>query len=332
MRDLSVLIPARHEQWLKPTIDDVLAHKRADTDVIVVCDGEPPLEPIPQHPDVTLVILPQAIGQRAATNLAASLSDARYVMKLDGHAAVAEGFDVELIETAQDLEPQALQIPRQYHLHVYNWRCRHCAFETHHGPKPTICKICGGVDLEQVMFWERRGRRRGRFSTEADDGRYIFSDAWCFDSNLHFQYFGAHERRRPTRPVIETMSFLGACFFCSREYFWQIGGLDTNHGSWGQYATELSCKVWLSGGRVLTNRRTWFAHFFRVGGIGFPYPLSAAQVDHARAYSQQMWRGNQWASQTKPLRWLVEKFWEVPGWTERQLEALPRELRTTVAA
>jgi hypothetical protein len=36
---------------------------------------------------------------------------------------------------------------------------------------------------------------------------------------------------------------------------------------------------------MVTNTRTWFAHFFRVGGIGFPYELRASSQDAARVYS-----------------------------------------------
>ena len=42
MPDLSVLIPARSEMFLRRTIEDILAHMEGDTEIIVVCDGNWP--------------------------------------------------------------------------------------------------------------------------------------------------------------------------------------------------------------------------------------------------------------------------------------------------
>src|SRR5688572_17772670 len=111
--DLSVLIPARCEQFLPQTVADVLEHSKAETEIIVVLDGELPAEPIPQDQRVRVVYLPESIGQRAATNLAARLSEAKYVAKLDAHVSVAEGWDVELIRAAKELGPDVTQIPAQ---------------------------------------------------------------------------------------------------------------------------------------------------------------------------------------------------------------------------
>ena len=97
MTDLSVLIPARNEMWLRRTVEDVLSNIRGNTEVIVVLDGawaEPQLVP---HERVTVIHRPESIGQRAATNEAARVSTAKYVMKLDAHCMVGEGFDVKLL-------------------------------------------------------------------------------------------------------------------------------------------------------------------------------------------------------------------------------------------
>ena len=56
--DLSVLIPARNEQWLARTVADVLEHARGDTEVIVVLDGAWADPPLPQHPRLQVVYLP----------------------------------------------------------------------------------------------------------------------------------------------------------------------------------------------------------------------------------------------------------------------------------
>lgn len=306
--DLSVLIPARNERWLKQTVEDVLAHAECDTEVIVVLDGAWPVEPLVQHPRVTVVKTPQAIGQRAATNLSARISNARYVMKLDAHCAVAQGFDRALIEAAQTLGPDVTQIPAQFNLHVFDWQCDICGHRTYQGPTPTTCdKGCASPTFTRAIVWQPRKRRR--------------TEAWRFDSDLHFQYWNEY---RQEGDLIDTMSCLGACWFLERVRYWQIDGLDEGHGSWGQMGTELACKSWLSGGRMVTNRLTWFAHLFRTqgGDFGFPYPITGAEQDRARQYSRTLWAGGHWPKAKYPLRWLVEKF-NPPGWTPEQVSALP---------
>jgi glycosyltransferase involved in cell wall biosynthesis len=307
MSELSVVIPARKEEWLNRTVADVLEHSTADTEVIVILDGDWPVEPLAQHPKLTVVYVPTAIGQRAATNLGARLSTAKYVMKLDAHCSLAHGFDTVLLHAAEELGPNVMQIPAQKNLHVYNWKCEACG-RVEYQCGLTECRACNSPSLTREIVWKPKSG--------------VHTKRWRFDSELHFQYWGGE----PKAEFTETMSFLGACCFLSREQWLAIGGLDESHGSWGQFGTELSCKVWLSGGRVITNNRTWFAHFFRVGGQKFPYPITGAEQDYARRYSQNLWRGNRWPGQTLPLRWLVDKFWPVPGWTEEQREALPPHL------
>ena len=69
--DLSILIPARNELFLGRTIQDILEHIEADTEIIAALDGYWPDVGIPQHERLTLLHFPESIGQRAATNAAA---------------------------------------------------------------------------------------------------------------------------------------------------------------------------------------------------------------------------------------------------------------------
>jgi glycosyltransferase involved in cell wall biosynthesis len=294
MRDLSVLIPARNEQFLKRTIDDVLANMRADTEIIVVCDGGWPTEPTPDHPRVTLVYHAQARGQRQAVNLAAKLSKAKFVMKLDAHCSVAEGFDVQLIK---DYEEGQTVIPRMFNLHAFDWVCPHA--RVYQGPKPTCCN-----DVQMEVIWKPRLSRK--------------SDYARFDKDLHFQYWRGY-----SNDTNETMCFVGACFFMSRERYWQLDGLDEGHGSWGQMGVEMSCKTWLSGGRLVVNKNTWFSHLFRTQeGFRFPYPISGDEQERARKYSQWLWNLEQpdqlprWDKAVRPLSWIVDKFAPVPEWEQ----------------
>ena len=313
MPDLSVLVPARNEQFLNRTVEDVLQHIRGDTEIIVVLDGAWPAEPLPDHPRLTLIHHSESHGQRAAMNEAARLSTAKYVMKLDAHCMVADGFDVELMSTALRLGSSVTQIPKQYNLHAFNWVCEDeaCGWEKYQGPTPPECGKCGGA-VKRDIVWKRRKNR--------------ITTAWRFDAELHFQYWPEFEKTpEGKKEIAETMSCLGACFFMERERYWQLGGMDEAHGSWGQMGTEVGCKSWLSGGRMVTNKRTWFAHMFRTqgGDFGFPYPMRGNDVRRARKHSQALWLGNKWEGQVRDLSWLLDHFAPVPGWGETKAEPEP---------
>ena len=296
--DLSVIITARNEEFLSRTVEGVLKNKRGNTEVIVICDGNWPKPPIVDHPDITMLYHSTSIGQRAAINEAARLSTATYMMKLDAHCIVDEGFDVKLMA---DCETNWTVVPRMYNLHAFDWVCK-CGERKYQGPTPEKCEKCG-KKMKREMIWKPRLHKR--------------SDFMRFDSDLKFQYWGVlGERPESKGEIAETMSFVGACFFMYRDWYWELGGSEEEWGSWGQQGTEWACKTWLSGGKVMVNKKTWFAHLFRTqgGDFGFPYPQSGKQVDHARKRSREFFLQGKWPKAIHSLNWLIEKFAPVPGW------------------
>ncbi|MCP4493209.1 MAG: glycosyltransferase family 2 protein [Gammaproteobacteria bacterium] len=292
---------------MKQTIDNILAHIDADTEIIVICDGYWPEPAIEDHPRV-VIVHHESIGQRAATNEGARLSQAKYIMKIDAHCAVGDGFDSILME---DCEPDWTMVPMMWNLHAFDWKCMSCMNRTYQGARPTECQRCGSNEFEKVVLWKRRGNK--------------VTVSWRFDDKMHFQYWRKHKRRPEAQgDLVETMSCIGACFFMERERFWDLGGMDEKHGSWGQFGTELACKAWLSGGKMITSKKTWFGHMFRTGnfkgsgymGGSFPYPLSGKAQDWAKEYSQDLWLNDKWDKAVHPLSWLVERFKPVPDWHE----------------
>jgi len=301
--DLSVLIPARNEMFLKRTIEDIVEHREGETEVIAILDGAWADPPIPDYDGVTLVYHPESRGQRAATNEAARLSRAEFVMKCDAHCSFDQGFDVKLI---MDCERDWTVVPRMYNLHAFDWVCKGCGERTYQGPKPEKCGKCEGTEHEMDVVWKPRLRRRSDFAR--------------FDSDLRFQYWRAYEGRpEAKRDIADLMCHVGACWMMPRERYWELGGCDEEHGSWGQMGVEISCKSWLSGGRQVVNKKTWFAHMFRTQpGFGFPYPLSGRAVNKAREHSRELWIGNSWEKAVRPFSWILEKFKPIPTWHERK--------------
>lgn len=318
--DLSVVIPAKNEEWLRRTVEDVLAHSERETEVIVIADGGWPPVALDAHQRVQVLYVPTSIGQRAATNIGVKLSTAKYVMKLDAHCTVSQGFDRVLIEAAEQLGPDVTQIPAQRHLHVYDQVCPACAHQADQAPHWNgKCPKCNRtITVRRIVTWEVRKRPT--------------TTAWRVDHTLHFNYWSEGQKRQGEGDIHDTMANLGACYFMEREYYWRLDGLDEGHGSWGQMGCEVGLKTWLSGGRHVVNKGCFFSHFFRVGGIGFSHTVTNADQDRARTYSRDLWMNNRWPKQIYPLSWLIEKFKPLPDWHDPVGAAALKQVMSAGAA
>lgn len=74
--------------------------------------------------------------------------------------------------------------------------------------------------------------------------------------------------------IDDLMTMQGSCWFMSRKH-WDncIKEMDSeNYGPFTQEAQEISNKTWLSGGRVIVNKKTWYAHMHKgKGGKGYGF-------------------------------------------------------------
>lgn len=309
--DLSILIPGRNEEWLSETVADLLKNIRGNTEIIVVLDGEVFPKELPNDPRITVIHNRVSVGQRAATNQACRLSNARYVMKVDAHCAFDEGFDVKMIEAFKELGDDVTMVPIMRNLHVFDWVCEdgHKRYQGPSGP----CTECGKPTHKNVV-WNPKKRPE--------------SASYRFDTELHFQYFNEYAGRKDT-PYSETMSLQGSAFMLSRAKYRELNICDEAFGSWGAQGTEVACKTWLSGGRCIVNHNTWYGHLFRTqgGDFSFPYKQDNDQVARARKLSQLLFLDNTWPLQKYPLSWLVDKFAPVPGWHDGKDNGMLEKIR-----
>ena len=76
----------------------------------------------------------------------------------------------------------------------------------------------------------------------------------------------------------------------------------------GSQGIETAVKTWLSGGRVVCNHKTWYAHMFRTqgGDFGFPYPQTFKKQEEAKTFARDLFFNNKYSKATKPLSWLIE--------------------------
>jgi glycosyltransferase involved in cell wall biosynthesis len=299
MYDLSIIIPARNEIFLTNTIKDILDNKKGSTQVIAVLDGYWPDPGIKDHKDVIIIHNSESIGQRAATNQGARITDpsTKYIMKVDAHCAFAPGFDVTMMES---MEPDITMAPVMRNLHAFNWLCKnnHRRYQGISGP----CEECG-EPTEMEVVWIAKTNPQ--------------STAYRFDRDMHFQYWNEFGSRQ-IGDLTETMSLQGSCFMLTREKYFELDiSSEKDFHSWGQQGVEVACKTWLSGGRVLVNRKTWYAHMFRTkgGDFGFPYPNPGNLVIRNREKSKELFADNKWEGAKYSFEWLIKKF-SPPDWED----------------
>jgi len=279
---VSVIIPSRNERFLKRTIEDLLKNATGEIEVVAVLDGYWRPVALPKDPRVKRVVHRQPKGMRAAINAGASIAKGKYLMKTDAHCLFAEGFDETLMA---DCEENWVVIPRRYSLDAENW---------------TINK--------------RRPKR---------DYHYL-----CFPEKGKPHDWGMHgvewperskERSDPKYDIDDNMSFQGSCWFTHKRWFDDfIEKLDENpiYAGWAQEPTEIGLKTWLGNGKVMVNKKTYYAHLHKGNAYGRGYQMDRSGVIAGHNYAADYWINNSWPKQIHKIDWLVEKFWPVPTWPE----------------
>ena len=310
-RELSILIPANKEMWLTRTVQDILEHIEADTEILIGLDGAWADPVIPDHPRVKIFHVSESIGQRAMTNQLARLSKARYVIKCDAHCAFDQGFDRKMLEFFKEVGDDVVAVPIMRNLHVFNWVCPdgHTRYQSPSG----VCVQCGKETTRDVV-WIPKLRPE--------------STSYCFNSEPHFDYFREYTKRPEYKEMLkkgytETMSLQGSFFMSTRHNYWKYQLCDERAGSWGNQGIEVACSAWLSGLRVLCNHKTWYAHLFRTQGGDFSFPWEAKEQDiqKTKKYIKDKFWNMKHPTQIHPVKWLVEKF-SPKGWSPEDIEKL----------
>lgn len=295
------------------TIQDILEHSEADTEILVGLDGEWADPVIVDHPRVTILHSSVSLGQRGMTNQLARLSKAKYVAKVDAHCAFDQGFDRKMIEFFKEVGDDVVAVPIMRNLHAFNWVCAdgHTRYQSPSGP----CKECGKETTRDVV-WIPKQRPE--------------STSYCFDAVPHFQYNREYTRTKEYADMkekygyTESMALQGSFFMASRHRYWKWELNDERLGSWGNQGLEVACAAWLSGGRVLVNHKTWYAHMFRTqgGDFGFPWEAKDRDIQKTKNVVKDKFWDMKHPKQIHPVSWLIEKFWPVPGWKQEDLDNL----------
>lgn len=114
----------------------------------------------------------------------------------------------------------------------------------------------------------------------------------------------------------ELMSSQGSCWFMHKQYYKELDLMDEEHfGSFASEFQEVGLKCWLSGGKVIVNKKTWYAHWHKTETRG--YSLDRGEGQKAQAFVEfWMSGGFKFPFQKYDLKWLLGKFRPAPTWTK----------------
>lgn len=313
--DLSIIIPARGEEFVQFTVESIVKARQAKTEVIVVLDGYWPNRPIEDYDDVNIIHLPNAVGQRKATNIGAATAMGEYFMKLDSHCWVEKGFDAVLLE---HITPEMVVVPVMKNLHAFDHVCNSCGHRQDQGPTWPKCPKCGSKDFYQDIMWEPRPSPN--------------SMTYRFSPQLEFDYFGQLKQRPEFKHgvFIETMSLQGSCFVAHKSLYWGLKLCDDALGrgkqGWGGQGAEVAVKAQTAGYPVYCDTSTSYGHLFRTqgGDFSFQYPNPGDEQQATKQQLRDIFLHDIWEHQKVSLAEIVDHFMPVPDWHDMKTgELLP---------
>lgn len=279
---LSVMIPARNEFYLNKTINEVLSKAFGEVECIVILDGAPPVEPLPDG--ITVIEHSKPMGIAQCSWDAAQIANGDLIMKLDAHCLLGEGYDRILADACG---PKDLVVPARYQLKADSWSAGY-------GPIHYLFLTYPYLKEDQFGF----GFHGKKWRSRGDEG----------------DYFGP-EKAHDSERISEIMAFQGSCWTMSKERFLALGGVDRRYILM-QESTDIGMKVWLSGGRCLRVKDAWYAHWHKSAGRG--YWMNLKEKRWAESHAADFWMNDRWDHPLKerPFSWFVEHFWPIPTWPE----------------
>lgn len=291
---LSVIIPSRNEIFLEKTIRDLLKNSVESIEIIAVLDGYwPEAEEYVLDDCVNYLHWTKSRGMREAINAGVAISKGKFIMKTDAHCMFKKGFDKVMKDHCKK---DWVSVPTRRRLDAENWKLRDVN-------KPPM--------NYQYITCPDDERMKGAFGGPSLQGR-----EWTQKNK---------DPKLAKKEIDDLMTSQGSCWFMHRDYFYFLDLMDEDrYGEFGKEMQEINLKCWLSGGRCIRNKKTWYAHLHKGKKWGRGYHLSSKGFNQSSEAINEWMKGMgvAWNKQTKPLSWLLEKFWPVPMWTEKDLKKL----------
>jgi glycosyltransferase involved in cell wall biosynthesis len=262
-----------------------------DIEVILVLDGDVPDYELPEDKRIRVYHNSKVQGLRPCLNAAVGVARGKYILKVDAHCIIGEGWDKIL---KADCEDNWIVIPRRYWFDAPTW---------------SIIEDRPLVDCMQYIYPRKR----------------------AYKPRLTARPWPERAEEYKDEMLIEDMSYQGSMWFMHREHWHRIGGMDPKdgYGTFGEEPQELGLKTQLGPweGKIMRNKNTWYAHWSKPQWYWTAPPDAVGRVPYidfkiTNLWAYQYWWNNRYPEQVHTFQWLIDKFWPLPQWPEnwRQLE------------
>lgn len=287
---VSIIIPSRNETHevapgvtvLQRMVQDIYEKATGEFEVLVGFDG-PPYQSFPDYPNLKVLKLPDPIGLKPMVNMLAGLATGKYLYKSDSHCMFGKGFD-EILQA--DMEDNWLVMPRFYVLDAEKWDWQD---DRHYDYFYLSCPL---TDPDQFKF----------------------------KAGGHWPERTAEREGKPELMIDETIQMHGSGWFVSKSFFWDClkGMSSEGYDNFGMEPPELCLKTWLGpwDGKVMVNKKTWYAHMHKGKERPRGWPLSKERIFNSYDYAATYWMSDSWKQRAHDIEWLIERFMPMPTWPE----------------
>lgn len=279
MSKISILIPSRNEKYqnITRTLKSIYANATGDYEVIVGFDGKPDYGLI-EDEKLKVITFPSIVGIKTNINAMAAMATGKYIYKSDAHCSVGKGFD-EILQA--DMQDDWIVTPRFYVLNGDTWQWQDDRFYDYF--------------YLSSPFTDPKGFR--------------------FKAGGHWPERTA-ERLLSHPTIDETPQIHGSGWFMTRDRFFELGGFPNidPHGH-SQEPIWLGLKNWLAGGKVMVNKKTWYAHLHQ-DNKNRGYHMGKEQEVRSYDIAANYWVGDKWHERKYDFKWFVDKFMPMPSWPD----------------
>ncbi len=276
---LSVVIPSRSDQYLQRTIDDLLEKAEGEIEIIVTLDGYWP-NPMPKDDPRVIILhhgqLHNHVGMRGGINVGMEIASGDYVMKIDEHCMVDQGFDLKLVA---DCEDNWVVIPRRYRLDAENWKVIEDG-------RPPIDYMC--LQNKDGYLHGTEWKRPERANILIDDTMSLQGSCYFMKKTFWNKVIGPLEDDN-YGPFANEAQEIG-------NKAWLSGG-----------AVKVNKKTWYAH---------WHKDKTGYGFNHEQQRAFNEAVAKGRDYSADFWLNNKWDKRKHDFEWLLEKFRPVPSWPD----------------
>lgn len=191
----------------------------------------------------------------------------------------------------------------------------HCLFDREYD-----AKILASIQDDWVVVPRRYALDPEKWTVITNNPKYPI-DYMYLSSDFHgvpWEEKNKDEKLKEKK-IDDLMSAQGSCWIMKKKYYHQLELLDEeSYGTFYNEFQEIGLKCWLSGGRVVVNKNTWYAHWHKPKEVGRGYSLEKGLQEQAESFTKK-WMATGWKNQNLPITWLIQKFAPVPTWPDMHI-------------